>query len=179
MVRPIRPAEADRLAELTVAAYRTLPGAPLSDGYAAELADVAGRMADTEVLVAVGDDGRVLGGVTYLAGPSAYSPMLRPGEAGIRMLAVAPEARRRGVGAALVQACIQRAVDDRLGRVCLQTTASMATAQRVYRRAGFRRAPQRDEWFPPDLLLLAFVLDLTAVASRRRPGGEIGDTRGA
>ncbi len=178
-VRPIRPAEIERVAELTVAAYLDLPGGSLSDEYVTELGDVAARAVDAEVLVAVDDDVGVLGGVTYLSGPSAYSPMLRPGEAGIRMLAVAPEAQRRGVGSALVQACIDRAVEEGRARLCLQTTDSMATARRIYLRAGFQPAPERDESLRPDLLLLAFVLDLAAVASPPRPGGEIGDTRGA
>ena len=178
-IRPVRPEEFDRLAALTVDAYVALTGGPLSADYMAELADVAGRAARARVLVAVADDGTVLGGVTYLSGPTPYSPILEPGEAGIRILAVAPEAQGRGVGTALVQACVDRAAEEGRPRVCLQTTEWMTAAQRIYTRLGFRRAPERDEWLRPDLLLLAFVLDLPAVASRQRPGGEIGDTRGA
>ena len=178
-IRPVRPAEVERLAELTVAAYLALTGGVLDDDYRAELADVAGRAADSDVLVAVDDDGALVGGVTFIPGPKGYSPFLRPGEAGIRMLGVAVEAQGRGVGTALVQACIERAVAGGFSALCLQTTAGMAGAQRIYQRAGFRRAPERDEWLRPDLLLLAFVLALPAVASGGRPGGEIGETRGA
>ena len=178
-IRPVQPDEVDRLADLTVAAYVDLTEGDLSDDYLAELADVAGRVAGAEVLVAVDDDGALLGGVTYLDGPTPLSPILRPGEAGIRTLAVAVGAQRRGVGTALVGACIDRAVEDGADRVCLQTTDTMAAAVRVYRRLGFRRAPERDEWLRPELLLIAFVLDLPAVASGGRPGGEIGETRGA
>ena len=167
------------MSELTVAAYVALAGGPLSDDYMAELADVAGRAADAEVLVAVADDGAVLGGVTYLVGPTPYSPILERGEAGVRTLAVALGAQGRGVGTALVEACVDRARAEGRPRVCLQTTEWMAGARRIYARAGFRRAPERDEWLRPDLLLLAFVLELPAVASGQRPGGEIGDTRGA
>ena len=178
-VRPVLPAEVERLARLTVDAYVDLTRGDLSDDYKAELADVATRVADAEVLVAVDDDGTLLGGVTFLDGPTPHSPILRPGEAGIRTLAVAVEAQGRGVGTALVQACIKRAVGSGAERVCLQTTDGMAAAQRIYRRAGFRRLPERDEWLRPDLLLLAYVRDLPAVASGGRPGGEIGETRGA
>ncbi len=178
-IRPIQPEEFDALSELTVAAYVALAGGPFSDDYMAELADVAGRAADAEVLVAVADDGAVLGGVTYLVGPTPYSPILEPGEAGVRTLAVALEAQGRGVGTALVEACVDRARAEGRARVCLQTTKWMAGARRIYARAGFRRAPERDEWLRPDLVLLAFVLELPAVASGQRPGGEIGDTRGA
>ena len=178
-VRAIRPEEFDRLSEVTVAAYAALGGGRLSADYVAELADVAGRAAHAEVLVAVADDGAVLGGVTYLTGPTPYSPILAPGEAGIRTLAVSPEAQGRGVGTALVQACVYRAAREGRPRMCLQTTEWMVGARRIYTKAGFRRAPERDEWLRPDLLLLALVLELPAVASRQRPGGEIGDTRGA
>jgi len=65
---------------------------------------VAGRAADADVLVAVDDDGALLGGVTFIPGPRGYAPFLRPGEAGIRTLGVAVEAQGRGVGTALVAA---------------------------------------------------------------------------
>ena len=178
-IRPVRADEVDRLGQLTVAAYLALTGGDLDDDYRAELADVAGRAADAEVLVAVDDDGALLGGVTYIPGPRGYAPFLRPGEAGIRTLAVAVEAQGRGVGTALVQACTARAAAGGFSALCLQTTAGMAAAQQIYQRAGFRRAPERDQWLRPDLLLLAFVLALPAVASGGRPGGEIGETRGA
>ena len=178
-IRPVRHDEFDRLAELTVAAYLDLTDGHLDDDYRAELADVAGRAVAADVLVAVDDDGALLGGVTFIPGPRRYPTFLRPGEAGIRMLAVAPGAQGRGVGTALVGACIDRAVAAGFSALCLQTTAGMVAAQRIYHRAGFRRAPDRDEWLRPDLLLLAFVLALPAVASGGRPGGEIGETRGA
>ena len=59
------PAEYARLSELTVAAYRAV--GPMPDGYAAELADVAGRAADPgAVVLAARRDGRVVGGVTLV-----------------------------------------------------------------------------------------------------------------
>src|SRR5947209_14612980 len=77
---------------VTVAAYRALPGAHLDGGYAAELADVERRAREAVVLVAVDNPGGgVVGCVTYVPGPdSALAEGLTAGEAGIRMLAVAP-----------------------------------------------------------------------------------------
>ena len=47
-------------------------------GYAAELADVAGRAALVDVLVDVDDDGRLLGGVTYIPGPGPMAWFTAP-----------------------------------------------------------------------------------------------------
>ena len=171
VVRPARPEDHGAVGRLTVAAYRALPGMALSDAYAAELADVATRAAAAAVLVAVdagssspaegGAGPPVLGAVTYV--PAAASPlaeMLGPGEAGVRMLAVDPAAQGRGAGRALLAACVERARADGRSRLVLHSTEAMVVAHRLYERAGFRREPARD-WLPvPDLLLLAFVLDL-------------------
>lgn len=145
---------------LVVAAYRALPGAHLTEGYAAELADVARRSREAEVLVAV--TGEILGCVTLV--PDAGSPwaeLLEHGEAGIRMLAVLPAAQRGGVGRALVEACVARA--RQLGRnaLLLHTTPWMTAAHRLYERAGFERLPERD-WTPvPEVPLMAYRLLLS------------------
>ncbi|MGQ4445355.1 GNAT family N-acetyltransferase, partial [Streptomyces violaceoruber] len=88
----------------------------------------------------------------------------RPGEAEIRMLAVAREARGRGAGEALVRACADRAraVPGCTG-VVLSTQAAMRTAHRLYERLGFVRTPDRD-WNPlpelDDIMLLTYELTL-------------------
>src|SRR5438477_11967114 len=70
-VEPVTSALYGPLGELTVAAYRGLPGRPTSEGYAAMLRDVASRVRGAEVLVALDDDGSLLGGVTYVGDPSS------------------------------------------------------------------------------------------------------------
>jgi len=159
-VRQVRPEEHGALADLTVAAYRSLFGPHMDDGYAAELADVADRTAVADVLVAVDDEGRLLGGVAYLPTASAFGWLDGPDEAGIRMLAVDPAAQGRGVGARLVAACVERAIADRKTRILLHTTATMTVAHRLYERAGFGRAPERDHLLEGGPLLLAYVLHL-------------------
>ncbi len=158
-VRAIRPEEQQAVADITVATYADVLGPFLDADYRSELSDVARRAQQAVVLVAVDGDGRVLGSVTYVPGPGPYAEFEGPDEAGIRMLVVAPEARGRGVGAALVVACIEQARADGRARLSLHTTPTMVVAQRLYQRLGFRRAPERD-WSPGDLLLLGYVLDL-------------------
>jgi ribosomal protein S18 acetylase RimI-like enzyme len=159
-VRQVRPGEYEALADLTVAAYRSLLGPDMDDGYAAELADVAGRTESADVLVAVDDEGRLLGGVAYFTSASAFGWLHGLDEAGIRMLAVDPAAQGRGVGARLVAACVELALAGGKARISLHTTAPMIVAQRLYDRAGFHRAPERDHLLDEGLLLLAYVRDL-------------------
>jgi GNAT superfamily N-acetyltransferase len=111
------------------------------------------------VLVAVDDEGRLLGGVTYIPGPGPMAWFDGADEAGVRMLAVDPAAQGRGAGADLVAACVERARGAGKARVLLHTTAPMTAAHRLYERAGFRRDPARDELIAGDLLL-AYVRDL-------------------
>ena len=159
-IREIRPEEYEALGDLTVAAYLAV-GAGAYPGYLAYIRDIAARAAACPTLVAV-DDGRVIGGVTYVPGPGTpYSEAETAEDAGIRMLAVDPAAQNRGAGRALVEACTTRAREEGKKRIVLLTTEPMVAAQHLYERLGFRRAPELD-WRPePDVALLGFALDLT------------------
>jgi GNAT superfamily N-acetyltransferase len=157
-VREIRPSEIDRLSEITVEAYTIAFAETDVGGYIEELADVSDRVRQAVVLVAVDAD-RVLGGVTYV--PDAGNPYAEfedTDAAGIRMLAVDPAAQGRGVGAALVRACLRCAHDDQRRRIVLHTMEEMVAARRLYEGFGFVRAPARD-WRPqPHIPLLGYEL---------------------
>jgi GNAT superfamily N-acetyltransferase len=145
---------------LTVEAYIGLAGLTPGSPYLDELGDVERRAAAAVVLVAVDAEGQLAGGVTYVPGLGPYAEFDDPADAGMRMLAVAVDHRGRGVGTALVQACIDRARAEGRRRLWLHTTADMANAQRIYARLGFRRAPDADLHLS-DIDLLAYVLDLS------------------
>jgi GNAT superfamily N-acetyltransferase len=160
-VQPIVPGQYQALADLTVAAYRSLPGRSPSEGYEALLRDVATRDREAEVLVALDGDGTVLGGVTYVADrANPYAEFAGQGQAGFRMLAVSPAAQGRGVGAALVEACIERARGDGKRQLTLLTTGAMQAAHHLYERFGFRRAPEFDMIVEDGLQLISYVLPL-------------------
>jgi GNAT superfamily N-acetyltransferase len=160
-VQPIAPEQYQALADLTVAAYRSLPGGSLSKRYEDVLRDVAGRDRDAVVLVAVDGDGSVLGGVTYVADrASPYAEFEGPDQAGFRMLAVSPQAQGRGIGAALVEACVERARGDGKSQLTLLTTAAMRAAHHLYARFGFRPAPEFDMIAEDGLRLISYVLTL-------------------
>jgi ribosomal protein S18 acetylase RimI-like enzyme len=161
-IRPVRPEEHQALGDLTVAAYVAIdPAVVDDDDYAGELRDVAGRAADAEVLVAVNDSGTVVGGVTYVPGPeSPWAEFSEPDGAGIRMLAVAPDAQGRGIGEALSRACVDRARSAGRSQIVLHSTDRMTTAHRLYERMGFARDASLD-WEPlPGFWLRGFRLRL-------------------
>lgn len=161
-VREVREEEAEKAGELVFQSYRAVEGTPPVDenGYGAELRAVARRAREAVVLVAI-DDGDLAGCVTYV--PDEVSPLaedLRPGEAGIRMLAVDQARHRRGVGRLLVDACAARARAAGKQRLFLHSGEWMTAAHALYLSMGFERMPERD-WTPqPGIPLLAFGKDL-------------------
>ncbi|MCX4408126.1 GNAT family N-acetyltransferase [Streptomyces sp. NPDC059837] len=164
-VRHARPHEYARIGEITAQAYLGdgLLDFGESDEYLGELRDVAKRAAAAEVLVAV-DHGHILGAVTFVPHGGPMADIALPGEAEIRMLAVARESRGRGAGETLVRACVDhaRATADCV-RVVLSTQRTMHAAHRIYERLGFTRTPDRD-WNPlpdlDDITLLTYELTL-------------------
>ena len=157
MVREARPDELDAIGDLRVAAYRADGFLPATSGYAATLRAL-GADGQGDVLAAV-DDGQIVGTVMLQGWPGGQ--MARgPGEADVRALAVAPDARGRGIGAALVTAVIEHAAGQGFQQLALLTLPEMRAAHRLYSQAGFRRLPDRD-WSPrPGEVLLAYGLVL-------------------
>ena len=114
----------------------------------------------------------MLGTVTLAAAGSPYAEIARPGEVEIRMLAVDPAARGRGVGEALVRAAAGHGPVDGAEAVVLTTMRAMRTAQRMYARLGFERVPERD-WSinGTGLLVYRIAADLLRPASTQAAGG--------
>jgi ribosomal protein S18 acetylase RimI-like enzyme len=162
-IRQAREAELAAAGELTAQAY--LADGMLdygeADPYLARLRDARRRAAHAALLVALGVDGEVIGTVTYVEEGGEFAEVSAVGEAEFRMLAVAPVARGRGIGEALVRECVRRARHAGKKRVVLSSSSQMHTAHRLYTRLGFVRTPERD-WKPvPDLdALQVFALEL-------------------
>jgi ribosomal protein S18 acetylase RimI-like enzyme len=146
---------------VTVAAYGGLSEADEA-GYVDKLRDAPARDREAELWVAtVSDtDDTVLGSVTVCPDGSPWREIARGDEGEFRMLAVAPQAQGQGVGAALVELCVNRFREVGAPGVVLSTLPSMHAAHRLYERHGFVRAPERD-WSPaPGVDLVAYYLDL-------------------
>ena len=162
-IRPIEPDEYARLGALTVDAYTTLEGHVAEPEYEEELADVRARAEapSTEVLVAVDDDERVLGGVTYIADDgSPFAEYDLTDAAAIRMLAVDRAVQRSGAGQALVEACIERARATGRVQLVLHSTPWMTGAHALYTKLGFIRDEALDWDVNPEVHLLGFRLKL-------------------
>lgn len=158
VVRPARPEELAAAGAVVRLAYE-------ADGYTGDyldvLADTRDRSRDAEIVVAVDDDGRVLGCVTFVLPGSRWAELSRPGDAELRMLGVDPGAQRRGVGRALAVWCVERARAAGASRLLLCSLPSMRTAHRLYAGLGFHRRPDLDFEPVPDVHLLGFELPLS------------------
>ena len=91
----------------------------------------------------------------------------RPDEAEVRMLAVAQDARGRGIADALMGTCERHAQQVGRTAVVLSTEPDMHAAHRLYRRRGYRRVPERD-WSTGRSPLFVYRKDLGATG----PGSE-------
>lgn len=166
-VRPVRPDEYDEAGRITALAYQEFvwPGDDEADwrDYLGQIADVAGRVDRTVVLVAVEDPGERIVGCVTIEEDSVIGDdddELEPGASHIRMLGVDPSARGRGVGRALMEASIARARDQSKRFVTLHTTERMLVAQAMYRAMGFEPDPGHDLVFDNDFRLIAYRLAL-------------------
>ncbi|HEX2090483.1 MAG TPA: GNAT family N-acetyltransferase [Actinomycetota bacterium] len=164
-IRPVRPGEYDEAGRVTAIAYQELVPPDPSPGwveYLDSIADIAGRVDRTTVLVAV-QNGRIVGSATIEIDSTIGDDdrELPPDVAALRMLGVDPSVRRAGIGRALVQASMDAARARGKRRFILRTTHRMTSAQRLYESMGFRRDPSLDMSFP-DVELLGYRIDLDA-----------------
>jgi GNAT superfamily N-acetyltransferase len=155
-IRAAVDADAGAVGTLSVVAYR-------EDGYLdgvggpeleADLRDGARRVREATVLVAE-TDGELVGTVTLAEPGSPYAETAAPGEIEVRMLAVAPAARRQGIAAALMDAAHAHARERSSQRIVLCSEASHTDVHRFYERLGYERQPDRD-WSPGGVPLLSF-----------------------
>jgi ribosomal protein S18 acetylase RimI-like enzyme len=157
-VRVARPDELAEAGRVTADAYREFVRSEEPGGwpeYLERIADVSGRAERTTILVAVEDE-RILGSATLeLEGRTeADAEPLPPDQAHVRMLGVDPDARGRGVGRLLMDACERLAREAGKTVLGLNTTRRMKVAQRMYETLGFERGP--DEVFPDGFVLLSY-----------------------
>ena len=161
----------DAILAVTLAAYQQYAAVmpALWDAYRQNiLATLAAAPPDARIVAE--EDGRVVGSVllypagTVITRPGGGSTTLPSPE--VRLLAVSPEARGKGVGAALMHECIQRARDSGAAALTLHTTQMMHAAMRLYERLGFARAPELDFQPAPDVVVKGYRLDLTDEAAR-------------
>jgi len=156
----------DAIRAVTLAAYQQYAAEipTLWETYRRNILATLARPAPAAQIVA--EDAGTLSGAVLLY--PAGTDMSVPGGASmrrrwpeVRLLAVAPAARGRGVGAALMQECVHRARGSGADALSLHTTDMMRVAVRLYERMGFVRAPELDFQPAPGLTIKGYRLDLT------------------
>jgi GNAT superfamily N-acetyltransferase len=170
-IRDARPSDGKAIEAVTLAAYQQYAALmpELWEGYRQNiLATLAAAQPDTQIVAE--EDGRIVGSVllypagTVFARPGGGSATLVSPE--VRLLAVDPEARGKGVGAALMQACVARARESGTSNLTLHTTEIMQAAMRLYERMGFVRAPELDFEPAPGVVVKGYRLDVRDKRSR-------------
>jgi GNAT superfamily N-acetyltransferase len=170
-VRAMRRDEADRVGELTLAAYDRY--GTMDGDYRAFLGDPLARL-DGCTAVLVAEDvatGEVLGTVSYVTpGDAEWEDRPVPaGDAGFRILAVDPAAEGRGIGTRLIDACFDRAREAGCRRMLITSMEWMGRAHELYtRRYGFVRREDLDVRFPNGRGVI-FACDLTPDAADHFP----------
>jgi GNAT superfamily N-acetyltransferase len=109
-------------------------------------------------------DGEIAGSVAlFPAKTNAYNGYVEEMDyPEIRMLAVSPQARGKGIATALISECIRRAKTQGFHSIGLHTADFMENAMRLYERLGFARLPQYD--FEPandGIIVKAFRLNFS------------------
>ena len=157
-ITPCEPADYDAIDRLTARAYAP-SGFTADDPYFIEILNAAQRAQQALVLVAR-QNGVPVGTLTCALPGSSWQEIARANEAELRILAVAPEQQRRGIGSALVRASMEHARRAGCTALVLSSAAWMHAGHRLYERLGFRHTPERD-WQPrADVHLTTYRLDL-------------------
>jgi GNAT superfamily N-acetyltransferase len=163
-IRDARADERDALLALTLTAYAEYAAymsEPHWQLYQFNIQATLEAVAPAAQLVA--SAGSVLLGTVLLYPAKSFMP-LPGGRAAphpvVRLLAVDPAGRGRGVGAALMAECVQRARAAGSPALELHTMEMMQAARRMYARMGFTRAPETDLEPAPGVVVQGYRLVL-------------------
>ena len=153
MIRNAKPAEFEEIGKLMIQVYSQLEGFPKEseqpDYYKmlAQIGELTNKP-ETELLVAVSNEGKISGAVVYFSDMKYYgsggTATKEQKASGFRLLAVDPLTRGHGIGKLLVNECIRKAKDKKLSRVIIHTTMAMQTAWKMYEGLGFKRSEDLD-----------------------------------
>jgi len=164
-IRNATDGEREVIRELTLRAYAeyaTIMDPASWAGLRQALTDALASDKPVERILA-DDDGRIVGSAMLYAPESdAYGALVSASAAPeIRLVAVAPDSRGRGIAKALVDECIRRARAQGAREVGLHTSRSMRAAMAMYANLGFVRAPERDFQPPGAELVEGYRLRLS------------------
>jgi predicted N-acetyltransferase YhbS len=163
-IRDARPDDRAAVRELTLRAYAEFEAIMDPVSWAELDGAIRGALAsDAPADCIVADEGGTIVGsvMLYPAKADAYGDLARAVDCPeVRLVAVAPESRGRGVARALMEECIRRARAWGASALGLHTSRSMRGAMALYARMGFRRTPETDFQPPGAELVEGYRLTL-------------------
>jgi GNAT superfamily N-acetyltransferase len=128
--------------------------------YLENIMNVRSRLGVSALIVAELDK-QLVGAVTlYLDASSSSQEQWPKGWAGVRLLAVLPAYRGRGIGRALMEECIHRCRKQNIKTIGLHTAVIMSVARKMYKDMGFVPAPEYDFEPRPGTVVMAYRLQL-------------------
>ena len=148
LIRDAREADLDDAGRMMVEAYREYEPLLKPEAwelYATDIGAVRSRLDSAELIVCE-QQGRLHGAVTFYR-PGAFA-LFPPEWACFRLLAVAPAARGKGIGRALVDEAIARARAAGAEAMGIHNVSFMESAFALYERLGFTPEPRFDFQWP-------------------------------
>jgi predicted N-acetyltransferase YhbS len=166
-IRDARPSDRSAIEAVTLSAYQEYAMLMSAhwEGYRQNIVATLAAVEPAAQIVAE-REGEIVGAVllyprgAVIAAPGGGAFTLTAPE--VRLLAVAPAARGRAVGAVLMNECVRRARQSGATAVTLHTTDVMQAAIRIYERMGFLRAPELDFSPAPGATVQGYRLSLEA-----------------
>jgi GNAT superfamily N-acetyltransferase len=163
-IRDAHPGDRDAIEAVTLSAYQEY-AAVMPAHWERYRQNILATLAAVEpaAQIVAEQDTRIVGAVllyppgTVIANPGDAVTLTWPE---VRLLAVEPAVRGRGVGAALMNECVRRARHSGATVLTLHTTDVMQAAMRLYEHMGFRRAPDLDFSPAPGAKLKGYHLKL-------------------
>jgi ribosomal protein S18 acetylase RimI-like enzyme len=164
-LRDARPSDRNAIEAVTLAAYQQyaalMPG--YWEGYRQNILATLADVQAAEQIVAQRATSIVGTVLLYPAGTAIDTPagtLVSLTAPEVRLLAVEPAARGRGIGAALMHECSRRARASGARALTLHTADIMEAAIRLYERLGFQRAAELDFEPAPGAMLKGYRLSL-------------------
>jgi predicted N-acetyltransferase YhbS len=167
-IRDAWPSDRKAIRELTLAAYQEY-AKPLGgywEGYKKGLLKALEHVKPAEQIV-IDDNGEIV--ATILLYP-ASTTFTAPNGAEVtapfpelRLLAVSPDKRGRGLGTLLVREAIERSREQKAKAVMLHMVDVMPNFSRMYERMGFVHFPEFDFWLAPQIGLECYCLNLEGI----------------
>lgn len=143
-LRDASPQELEQIANISIAAYQEYAKILTVDDWQKmeqSLSNVKHTATVANFIVAEVEN-KIVGAVAYYPPGKSNPQLFNSNCASLRLLAVDPKYRGKGIGKKLTVEGIERAKGDRAEAIGLYTSEAMTTAQKLYGSLGFNRVKE-------------------------------------